>query len=120
MLNVASLEWYYSSCGDGSCRYLLSLSVAACVNEPLWSEWKEGSFSKIGRSIGGEFLVSLILIGSIGSNIGMFMTELFVDSFQLVGMAEIGLAPKVFARYESMHAMPVRSSVLGMKRHAVR
>lgn len=79
--------------------YFIPLAVATGVNDPAWWDWQEGSLSSVARAVGGDFLVAWTVFASVCSNIGMYMTELFVDSFQLLGMAEEGLAPALFARY---------------------
>jgi amino acid transporter len=85
---------------------LVPLSIATAVNEPPWYTWEEGSLSEIATHIGGPFLTASVVVASCCTNIGMYMTELFVDSFQLLGMAELGLAPSVFAKRHSVYGTP--------------
>ena len=85
--------------------YFLPLAIGTAVNQPPWYTWNEGSFSEIAH-IGGSFLTGWIVIASCCSNVGMYMTELFVDSFQLLGMAELGLAPELFARRHVTYDTP--------------
>ncbi|KAF4319430.1 hypothetical protein BBO99_00002106 [Phytophthora kernoviae] len=76
--------------------YLAPLFAATVFNSPHWTTWEEGSFSSIAKNIGGEFLSNWVVLATFCSNAGMYIAELFCDSFQLLGMAECGLAPAVF------------------------
>ncbi|KAG7397908.1 hypothetical protein PHYBOEH_011975 [Phytophthora boehmeriae] len=76
--------------------YLAPLFAATVYNSPHWTTWEEGSFSSIARDIGGGFLSNWVVLATFCSNAGMYIAELFCDSFQLLGMAECGLAPAVF------------------------
>ncbi|TYZ61423.1 hypothetical protein PybrP1_005437 [[Pythium] brassicae (nom. inval.)] len=73
--------------------YLLPLLGATVYNEPHWTTWEDGSFASISEAIGGSFLSNWIVFATFCSNAGMYIAELFVDSFQILGMAECGLAP---------------------------
>lgn len=78
--------------------YLIPLFGATAHDSPHWTTWEDGSFSSIAQSIGGNFLLNWVVVATFASNVGMFVAELFVDSFQLLGMAECGLAPKVLSK----------------------
>lgn len=66
-----------------SLAYLLPLCVAAGVDKPAWSTWDDGSFVAIAQNIGGDWLGYTVIVSSIMGGIGLFTTELFVDSFQV-------------------------------------
>jgi amino acid transporter len=76
--------------------YLVPLIGATAFNSPHWTTWEDGSFSSIAKDIGGEFLLTWVVLATFVSNAGMYIAELFCDSFQLLGMAECGLAPAIF------------------------
>lgn len=66
---------------------------------PLDQErWTDGYFAEIGKVIGGGWLGWWIRAAAAASNMGMFLAEMSSDSFQLLGMAERGMLPEVFAR----------------------
>ncbi|XP_024996459.1 probable polyamine transporter At1g31830 isoform X1 [Cynara cardunculus var. scolymus] len=66
---------------------------------PLQQElWTDGYFSEIAKIIGGVWLRWWIQAGAAMSNMGMFVTEMSSDSFQLLGMAERGMLPEFFAK----------------------
>ncbi|XP_002510495.2 probable polyamine transporter At1g31830 [Ricinus communis] len=69
--------------------------------------WSDGYFSDIAKVLGGVWLRSWIQGASAFSNMGMFVAEMSSDSFQLLGMAEHGMLPELFAkrsRYGTPHA----------------
>lgn len=78
------------------CSYLIPLCASAAYAQPSWESWNEGSFSDVALNVGGQFLAVLVILSYVLGSIGMFITVLFVDTFQLVGMAQLGLAPKCF------------------------
>ncbi|KAG1704172.1 hypothetical protein DVH05_006181 [Phytophthora capsici] len=73
--------------------YIVPLFGATVFNGPHWTTWEDGSFSSIASELGGDFLSTWIMLASFGSNAGMYIAELFCDSFQIMGMAQCGLAP---------------------------
>jgi len=79
--------------------YLVPLFGATVFNTPHWTTWEEGSFSSIAKDIGGEVLSNWIVLATFCSNAGMYIAELFCDSFQILGMAECGLAPAFLKAY---------------------
>ncbi|CAG7911929.1 unnamed protein product [Brassica rapa] len=60
--------------------------------------WTDGYFAEIGKVIGGGWLGWWIRAAAAASNMGMFLAEMSSDSFQLLGMAERGMLPEVFAK----------------------
>jgi amino acid transporter len=62
------------------------------------AEWTDGFFSEVGQRIGGPWLRVWIQAAAAMSNMGLFEAEMSSDSFQLLGMAEMGMIPAIFAR----------------------
>ncbi|XP_056169882.1 probable polyamine transporter At1g31830 isoform X2 [Syzygium oleosum] len=60
--------------------------------------WSDGYFSDIAKILGGVWLRSWVQAASALSNMGMFLAEMSSDSFQLLGMAERGMLPELFAK----------------------
>jgi len=77
--------------------YLLPLSSSVLLNEPDWNTWSEGSYVTIAEFQVGRWLAICMVVASFAGNAGMHAAEMFEDSWQLCGMAEVGLAPSVFA-----------------------
>uniref|UniRef100_A0A0E0KME0 Amino acid permease/ SLC12A domain-containing protein n=1 Tax=Oryza punctata TaxID=4537 RepID=A0A0E0KME0_ORYPU len=61
-------------------------------------EWTDGFFSVVGDRIGRPWLCMWIQATAAMSNMGLFKAEMSSDSFQLLGMAEMGMIPAIFAR----------------------
>lgn len=61
-------------------------------------EWTDGFFSEVGQRIGGPWLRVWVQAAAAMSNMGLFEAEMSSDSFQLLGMAEMGMIPAIFAR----------------------
>lgn len=81
-----------------SVTYMFPL-VAATLRDDAdtWASWEEGSFSTIMRDQVGVWMMHWVVVASFVSNFGMYAAEVFEDSWQLHGMAEVGLAPSIFA-----------------------
>ena len=62
------------------------------------AEWTDGFFSEVRQRIGGPWLRVWIQAAAAMSNMGLFEAEMSSDSFQLLGMAEMGMIPAIFAR----------------------
>ncbi len=60
-------------------------------------KWEDGYFADVGMALGGIWLKWWIEAAAALSNMGLFEAEMMSDSFQLLGMAEMRLLPKVFA-----------------------
>ncbi|XP_050363942.1 probable polyamine transporter At1g31830 isoform X2 [Argentina anserina] len=74
---------------------LLTGTGAIPVDREVWSD---GYFADIAKILGGVWLRTWILAAAALSNMGMFVAEMSSDSFQLLGMAEIGMLPSLFAK----------------------
>lgn len=61
-------------------------------------EWVDGYFAQVGTSIGGRWLGWWITAAAAVSNVGLFEAEMSSDSFQLLGMSELGMIPEIFSR----------------------
>ncbi|KAM0934463.1 putative amino acid/polyamine transporter I [Dioscorea sansibarensis] len=69
-------------------------------------QWEDGYFSQIAMAIGGAWLRSWLQGASALSNMGMFVTEMSSDSYQLLGMAERGMLPSFFGK-RSRYGTPI-------------
>jgi amino acid transporter len=83
------------------------LAASGCVDAGDWRLWKDGSFASIAQGVGGEWLGVLIVSSAALGNWGLFASELLEDSYQLLGMAEAGLAPRMFSRRHPKFHTPV-------------
>ena len=77
--------------------YALPLAVASAADTPPWQTWTDGSFTDIAQSLGGNWLANWLSVVAVIGYAGLFSAEFVEDSFQLQGMAETGLGPRVLA-----------------------
>ncbi|KAJ6841955.1 uncharacterized protein M6B38_303830 [Iris pallida] len=61
-------------------------------------QWTDGFFAEVGAGIGGAWLGWWIRAAAAVSNVGLFEAEMSSDSFQLLGMSEMGMIPEIFSR----------------------
>lgn len=73
----------------------LPILIGIGVSSAPYSEWIDGYFVSLAEQVGGPWLGILMIIGSAVTNIGMFESEMSSDSWQICGMAENGILPKV-------------------------
>ncbi|KAI5074682.1 hypothetical protein GOP47_0010643 [Adiantum capillus-veneris] len=85
--------------------YLLPLLAGIGAIDVVRSEWRDGYFANIAVTLGGTWLGWWMEISAAVSNMGMFEAEMSSDSFQLLGMAELGMLPRFFAT-RSRHGTP--------------
>lgn len=94
--------------------YVIPLSFATMALPPqdvanFGNDEGECSWACIARSIGGEWFMIWVFISSIAGNAGMYMAEMFEDSWQLLGMAEAGIMPKFLAKRHSLFGTPMNA-----------
>ncbi|KAJ0980275.1 hypothetical protein J5N97_008530 [Dioscorea zingiberensis] len=78
--------------------YLLPLLAGTGAMEGMKSgEWGDGYFAEVGMAIGGAWLKWWIQAAAAMSNMGLFEAEMSGDSFQLLGMSELGMLPAFFS-----------------------
>ncbi|CAH9148666.1 unnamed protein product [Cuscuta epithymum] len=86
--------------------YFLPILTATGAIPLQRDKWSDGYFSDVAKILGGAWLRYWIEGAAAVSNLGMFVTEMSSDSFQLLGMAERGMLPAFFAR-KSPHGTPL-------------
>lgn len=77
--------------------YLIPLLAGTGAVQTDSNEWSDGYFAEVGMLIGGYWLKWWIQAAAAMSNLGLFEAEMSSDSFQLLGMSEIGMLPAIFA-----------------------
>jgi amino acid transporter len=91
--------------------YLLPLLVGLGATESEQTDWREGYFAVIAAEIGGRWLGTWTVIAAGISNLALYQSALSMGSFQLLGMAERNMIPKVFAT-RSQHGTPTYGILL--------
>lgn len=92
--------------------YVFPLLVALGATESSQDEWCEGHLGVIASDIAGSWLGALTVIAAAISNIALFEAEMSADAYQLLGMAERGLIPKIFG-IRSRYGTPTYGIILG-------
>lgn len=59
-------------------------------------DWISGYYADIAEEVAGKWLRSWIELGAVISSLGLFQAQLSSSSYQLLGMADLGLLPSVF------------------------
>ncbi|OMO63343.1 Amino acid/polyamine transporter I [Corchorus olitorius] len=90
------------------CSYLIPLLAGTGALNTKSSEWSDGYFAEVGMLIGGFWLKWWIQAAAAMSNLGLFEAEMSADSFQLLGMSEMGMLPSIFSA-RSKHGTPTFS-----------
>ncbi|KAL7578693.1 hypothetical protein ACA910_009831 [Epithemia clementina (nom. ined.)] len=93
--------------------YFFPLLVALGATTAKQSDWVDGYFSDIAKDIAGPWLEGWLVFAAGISNIGLFQAELSTDAFQLMGMAERGYLPRIFAT-RSWHGTPTYGILVGL------
>jgi amino acid transporter len=86
--------------------YVVPLLAGTGATKSDDAKWEDGYFADVGLAIGGSFLKWWIEAAALLSNMGLFEAEMSSDSFQLLGMGETGMLPKVFAK-RSKYGTPI-------------
>ena len=92
--------------------YFLPLLVALGVSDTPQESWKAGHLTVVAFEVGGGWLASWTVIGAAVSCIALFLAEMSGDAWQLLGMADRGLIPKIFCR-RSRFDTPTNGILLG-------
>ncbi|KAJ3674339.1 hypothetical protein LUZ60_004955 [Juncus effusus] len=92
--------------------YLIPLLAGTgALDESQTDKWTDGYFSTVGLIIGGKWLQIWIQAAAAMSNMGLFEAEMSCDSFQLLGMSELGMIPSIFSK-RSKYGTPTYSILL--------
>ena len=87
--------------------YLIPLMVAIGATQTKQSDWDDGHMATIALEIGGPLLGAWTVFAAGISNLALFEAELSADSLMIMGMAERGYLPKVFATRSERFGTPV-------------
>lgn len=89
---------------------LIPLVVGALV-DPYWHCWTDGSLTHVATVVGGKWLGYFVLLSSFFSNWGMFTSEFFESTYQLLGNAESGLLPDFFSGRSTYTGAPLNAAI---------
>lgn len=93
--------------------YVLPILVGTLATTISYADWKDGTFTEVGREVGGRWLAGWIVLSAAISNVGLFLAEMSSDAYQLMGMAELGLIPSVWGQ-KSKYGTPIFPILLSL------
>ena len=92
--------------------YILPLLAAIGATDSDQADWNAGYFTTAAIDIAGPWLGAWLIFAAAVSNIALFEAELSGDAYQLMGMADRGLIPKLFCK-RSRFGTPTNGILLG-------
>jgi amino acid transporter len=92
--------------------YILPLLAAIGAADSDQDDWNAGYFTTAATKIAGPWLGAWLIFAAAVSNIALFEAELSGDAYQLMGMADRGLIPKLFCK-RSRYDTPTNGILLG-------
>lgn len=92
--------------------YVLPLLVALGASDSPQEDWKAGHLTVVAQDVVGGWLAAWTVLAAAVSNIALFLAEMSGDAYQLMGMADRGLIPKVFCK-RSRFDTPTNGILLG-------
>ena len=92
--------------------YLLPLLAALGATDTDQQDWDAGYFTVVAKEIAGPWLGAWTVFAAAISNIALFEAEMSGDAYQLMGMADRGLIPKLFTK-RSRFGTPTNGIILG-------
>lgn len=113
-----------SSMGLTSIAYLVPLLACIGAIKMDLDDWIDGYYAVIAEDIAGPWLKRMIKLGSVISGCGLFQAQLSSCSYQLQGMADLGILPRVFGKRSAFFDTPwvgiVISTFIGLVVSALR
>ncbi|KAG0490916.1 hypothetical protein HPP92_007779 [Vanilla planifolia] len=101
-----------------SLAYLVPLLAGTGALDEPFSAWDDGFYADAAGMIAGRWLKYWIEVGAVLSAIGLYEAQLSSAAFQLLGMADVGFLPKIFALRSKWFNTPwigiVTSSVISL------
>jgi len=92
--------------------YLLPLLIALGATDSIQADWVDGYLATACTNIVGPWLGKWTVVAAGISNLALFEAEMSGDAWQIAGMAERGMVPKLF-KTRSRFGTPKYSILLG-------
>jgi amino acid transporter len=92
--------------------YMFPLIVALGASDAKQSDWVDGYLATVISDVVGPWLGDWTVFAAGISNIALYQAELSTEAYQLMGMAERGYVPSIFAK-RSRHGTPTYAIMLG-------
>jgi len=92
---------------------LVAIGASPPTSESRPGDWEDGYMAVVNSELVGPWLGAWTVMAAGISNIALFQAELSSDAFQLMGMADRGHIPNIFAR-RSRYGTPTYGIMLGL------
>jgi len=92
--------------------YVIPIMVALGTTDASPKEWVDGYLATVVTEAVGPWLGTWLVLAAAMSNLGMFQAELSSDAYMIMGMAERGHLPSIFAT-RSVNGTPTYALLLG-------
>ena len=92
--------------------YWIPLAAALGSTDTQQQDWEAGYLSAVATDMAGPWLGAWTVFAAAISNIALFEAEMSGDAYQLLGMGDRGLIPKLFTR-RSRYGTPTNGILLG-------
>ncbi|GLD97933.1 hypothetical protein PINS_up006630 [Pythium insidiosum] len=77
--------------------YTLPIPATIVSKSARWTQFTRGVYVDAAAAVGGSGLRGVMILSTICTNVGLFMSSLFCKSFEVAGMADNRLLPSCFA-----------------------
>jgi len=89
----------------------LPVLVGTGASSEPYTQWTDGYFVHLASEIAGPWLALWMMFAATLTNVGMFEAEMTSDAWQVAGMAEHGILPKILAT-RNKHGTPTYGVLL--------
>ena len=93
--------------------YLLPLLIVLGISDAPQTAWVDGYMATAISDVAGKWLEDWLIFAAAITNIALFQAEMATDAFQVMGMADRGYLPKIFAT-RSRYGTPTYGILLGL------
>ncbi|GAB9466207.1 hypothetical protein Gpo141_00003585 [Globisporangium polare] len=98
--------------------YIIPMPAGLSSDELHWSMLTDDSYPLIAKDVGGSFLQGCIIVATVCSTAGMYVTTIYTEAFQISGMAENQLLPGFLAsrsqRFQAPHVSVLITLLLSL------
>lgn len=91
---------------------VLPMLAATGATDRKPEDFHNGAYVDVARQIAGPWLARWIVVSAAIANVGLFISEMSSDAYQLMGMAERGLLPARLAKKSASTNTPTTAIVL--------
>jgi len=86
-------------------NYLIPVMTTAALDSN-WSDYKIGHYASLAGKTAGEWFNAVLFASATLSGVGMYLSELASDSYNLMAMGENGLVPRIFGSKTLVNETP--------------